>query len=134
MIRTGIMLPFLLFVTQLLDQSVACDLYGRDYDHGQDYLSWTSVDSLALCKYKCKNTYNCDGITWIKDYNRNCALYDSRGTRSGVTRRGQDSYINCNLGAVWSVGEGACSEDRDCGTSFTIYDTDIDREIEYSFS
>jgi len=122
------MLPLLLFVTQLVQQSGACDLYGNDYDHGEDYLSWTSVYSLGQCMDKCKSTYNCDGITWVKNYNRNCALYDSRGTRSGVTRRGQDSYINCNSGGgsgggVSSSGGGeeSCSGNGSAARSAGVY-------------
>ena len=56
------------------DHPGACELYGRDYDHGEDYLSWTRVSSLGQCMEKCKSTYNCDGITWVKNYNRHFSL------------------------------------------------------------
>jgi len=80
----------------LLQKSGACTFYKADYDHGEDYISWTSVSSLNSCKDKCKSTAGCSGLTWVKNYKRNCALYDNRGTGTGVYRRGQNSYINCN--------------------------------------
>merc|ERR1711962_689149 len=40
---------------------------------------------------------------WVKNSYRNCALYDYRGTETGIRRRGQDSYVRCNSGDVYSV-------------------------------
>jgi len=99
------------------EQTGACTLYGTNYDHGQDYMSWTGVSSLRRCQDKCKTTYNCNGITWVKNSWRNCALYDRRGTQSGVRRNQQDSYM-CNSGGTpnfispGSSDEGTCSRSR----------------------
>jgi len=77
----------------------------RNYDYGNDYLAWISVSSLSQCRRECESTVDpnadslssgdldvCHGFTWVKNGNRNCALYNARGVESGVYRRGQDSY------------------------------------------
>jgi len=79
---------------------------GKNYDFGNDYLKWIWVTSLYECQRECESTVDpnatslsgerdlnvCHGITWIKNGNRNCALYNARGIESGVYRQGQDSY------------------------------------------
>jgi len=90
------MFALLAVMAQIWQISGGCVLFDKDFDHGEDYMSWTSVYTLSQCKEKCKSTPDCYGITWVKNNkNRNCALYDFRGTESGVVRRGQESYLNC---------------------------------------
>jgi len=76
----------------------------RNFDFGNDYIKWIRVSSLNECSRECVSASNgkivaqhrdrdvCLGFTWVKDGNRNCALYNWDGIDSGVTRSGQDSY------------------------------------------
>jgi len=83
-----------------------------NYDYGEDYFSWISVSSLSQCQRQCESKNNCFGITWVKNGNRNCALYDRPGIQSGVARRGQDSYY-----CYTSVTHAAGGQDTHHGTA-----------------
>merc|ERR1719500_1472640 len=84
------------------DLHVSCELIldthaQRNYDYGNDYMKWIRVSSLNECARECESTVNgksistkqqnarhvCQGITWVKGGNRNCALYNSDGMTSG---------------------------------------------------
>jgi len=89
--------------------SSVCDQSRPNYDFGNDYLKWIWVPSLRECQRECESTVDqwispyvpdnvdvCFGITWVKNGNRNCALYNSLQIESGVSRSGQDSYV-CSM-------------------------------------